>query len=171
MIRKIIIVLVLFFIGIVVINAQQLSNVLLTQTGKAIYKISINNIYIMVSDAGKLTEIKTDNYGTIVYDTDKRVERIGDTKIGFNYKGLVNMIGNTSILYDYSGRVDQVGTLSLKYNYNNLLSFIGNQQIIYNANKIIDQIGTFKIYYNYNAQVQRIDDSKGLIVLQLNYVQ
>jgi hypothetical protein len=150
-------------------SAQQLVNVYLNQKGKASYRVAIDNIYVVISDSGKLTEIKTDAYGTIVYNSDKRVNQIGNIRIGFNYQGFVNLIGNTQIRYDYNGRTDRLGNLELRYNYNGLLVTIGGQQIVYNTDNSIDQIGLHRITYNYNKQVQKIDDSKGLIVLQLNY--
>lgn len=150
-------------------QAQQLSNIYLTQKGKAAYRIALNNIYIVLSENGKLTEIKTDAYGTIIYNINKRVDQIGDMKIGFNYQGFVNNIGTTPIIYDYNGRIDRIGNLELKYNYNNLLVSIGGQAIIYNADNTIDRFDRFKIIYNYEKQVQQIDNSNGLIILQLNY--
>jgi hypothetical protein len=150
-------------------KSQQLSNVFVSQEGKASYRFSINNIYLVVSEKGKLLEIKTDANGTIVYSVSKRVEQIGDVKIGFNYQGFVNSIGSASVLYDFSGRVDRIGNIPLKYNYNGFISELGNQKVMYSADNRIDQFDQFRITYNYNKLVQRIDDSKGLIVLQLNY--
>jgi len=161
----------LAFMQLMVANAygQQLSNIYLTQKGKAAYRIAINNIYVVLSENGKLTEIKTDAYGTIIYNINKRVDQIGDVKIGFNYQGFVNNIGATPIIYDYNGRIDMIGNLELKYNYNGLLVSIGGQSIIYNLDNTIDRFDRFKINYNYEKQVQQIDNSNGLIILQLNY--
>jgi hypothetical protein len=167
--KKMVFILLLTLWGIDSLNAQQLSNVYITQNGKAAYRIGLNNIYVMLTDGGKITDIKTDTYGTILYNTNKRVEQIGDVKIGFSYQGLVNMIGNTSVLYDYTGRVDRIGNLTFRYNYNGIMAAVGNQTINYNPNNTIDQFDKFKITYNYTGQVQKIDDSKGLILLQLNY--
>ena len=150
-------------------NAQLLSNVYINQKGRASYNISIGNIYVVISEKGKITEIKTDANGTIIYSLNKRVEQIGEVRIGFNYQGLVNMIGNASVVYDYSGRVDRIGNLTFRYNYNELLSAVGNQSVVYNPDNTIDQFDKYRILYNYDKQVQKIDDSKGLIVLQLNY--
>lgn len=152
-------------------NAQHLSNIYLSQNGKASYRIVLNNIYIVLSENGKLTEIKTDTYGTIIYNFNKRVDQIGDMKIGFNYRGFVNMIGSTPIMYDYNGRIERIGNLTFKYNYNNLLASIGEQVIIYNTDYSIDRFDKYKITYNYEKQVKQIDNSNGIIILQLNYDQ
>lgn len=152
-----------------VAKAQQLTNVFVSQDGKASYRFAINNIYLVITEKGKLLEIKTDANGTIVYSVSKRVEQIGDVRIGFNYQGFVNTIGTASVLYDFSGRVDRIGNIAFRYNYNGLLSDLGGQKVMYNADNRIDQFDQYKITYNYNKLVQRIDDSKGLIVLQLNY--
>ncbi len=149
--------------------AQQLSNVFITQEGKAEYRISINNIYVVLSEKGFLSEVKTSANGTIVYSANNKVEQIGDVKIGYNYQGFVNLIGTAPILYDFSGRVDRIGTIGFRYNYKDLIAEIGNQKVQYSADNRIDQFDSFKIYYNYNKMVQRIDDSRGLILLQLNY--
>ena len=151
--------------------AQQLSNVFITQEGKTAYRISINNIYVVLSEKGFLSEVKTTANGTIVYNTANKVEQIGEVKIGYNYQGFVNLIGVASVLYDFSGRVDRIGSIGFRYNYNGLIAELGNQKVMYNADNRIDQFDTFKIYYNYNKMVQRIDDSKGLILLQLNYAK
>lgn len=167
-------ILILFFgfsFTAVVLNAQQLTNVFINQNGKAAYRFAMNGVYLLLNDMGKITEIKTDAFGTIVYDTNKRVEQIGDMKIGFNYQNQVNSIGNYSLQYDHAGRVDQVGNIVFKYNYNGMLVNISNYLIMYNPNGSVDKFGDYKIYYNYNAQVQRIDDSKGLLLLQLNYTK
>lgn len=148
--------------------AQQLSNVFLTQEGKAEYRISLNNIFVVLSEKGFLSEVKTSANGTIVYNVNNRVDQIGDVKIGYNYKGFVNQIGTAPILYDFSGRVDRIGTIGFRYNYKNLIAEIGNQKVQYSADNRIDQFDSFKIYYNYNKMVQRIDDSRGLILVQLN---
>jgi len=151
------------------LKAQQLSNVYLNQNGRASYRISLNNIYIVISESGKLKEIKTDAQGTIVYSTSKRVEQIGNTRIGFNYQGWVNTIGPVSVQYDYSGRVDRVGNLAIRYNYNGIVQSIGTQNIVYNADNSMDMFDRYKITYNYNKQVQQVDNSNGLILLELNY--
>ncbi len=155
----------------VVLKAQQLTNVFIHQNGKAAYRFAMNGVYILVNDMGKITEIKTDAFGNIIYDTNKRVEQIGDVKIGFNYQNQVNTIGSISLQYDHAGRVDFIGSVFFKYNYTGTLVSIGNYQIRYNPNGSVDQFGDYKIYYNYNAQVQRIDESKGLLLLQLNYAK
>ena len=149
--------------------AQQLSNVFITQDGKAAYRISLNSIYVVLSEKGFLSEVKTSANGTIVYNIANKVEQIGDVKIGYNYQGFVNLIGTAPILYDFSGRVDRIGTVGVRYNYNGLIAEIGNQKVLYSADNRIDQFDSFKIYYNYNKMVQRIDESRGLILLQLNY--
>jgi hypothetical protein len=150
-------------------KSQQLTNVFVNQDGRASYRFAINNIYLEITDKGKLLEIKTDANGTIVYSISKRVEQIGDVRIGFNYQGLVKTIGTASVLYDFSGRVDRIGNIAFRYNYNGYLSDLGGQKVMYNSDNRIDQFDQFKITYNYNKLVQRIDDRKGLIVLQLNY--
>ncbi len=149
--------------------AQQLTNVFVNQDGRASYRFAINNIYLVITEKGKLLEIKTDANGTIVYSVSKRVEQIGDVKIGFNYQGFVNTIGTASVLYDFSGRVDRIGNIAFRYNYNGYLSELGSQKVMYNSINQIDQFDQYKITYNYYKLVQRIDESKGLIVLQLNY--
>ena len=157
----------LFFVQAV--KAQQLQNVFITQEGKAAYRISLNTIYVVLTEKGLLSEIKTSTNGTIIYNTVNKVEQIGDVKIGYNYKGFVNLIGTASILYDFSDRVDRIGTIGFRYNYNGLIAEIGNQKVQYNADNRIDQFDSYKIYYSYNKMVQRIDESRGLILLQLNY--
>ncbi|MFY9465519.1 MAG: hypothetical protein WAP48_10530 [Sediminibacterium sp.] len=150
-------------------HAQQLSNIYLTEKGKASYLISVNTLAVVISDSGKLSEIRTAASGTIIYNTTLQVEQIGDVKIGVNYQGQINRIGNTPILYDFGGRVDRIGNLGFRYNYNNLLVSVGDQGIRYNPDHTIDQFDQYRIVYNYNKQVQKIDDSKGLIILQLNF--
>ncbi len=149
--------------------AQQLSNVLITQEGKAAYQISVNNIYVVLTEKGFLSDIKTSANGTIVYNANNKVDQIGDVKIGYNYQGFVNLIGAASILYDFSGRVDRIGGIGFRYNYNGLIAELGNQKILYNFDNRIDQFDSFRIYYNYNKLVQKIDESKGLILIQLNH--
>ncbi len=167
-IKKTIVFLMLLFLGQIT-KAQQLQNVFITQEGKAAYRISLNNIYVVLSEKGFLSEVKTSANGTIVYNTGNKVEQIGDVKIGYNYQGFVNLIGTAPVLYDFSGRVDRIGTIGFRYNYNDLIAEIGNQKVQYSADNRIDQFDSFKIYYNYNKMVQRIDESRGLILLQLNY--
>lgn len=166
---KIIFLLLAFLVIAGVLNAQQLTNVFINQNGKSAYRFAMNGVYLILNDIGKLTEIKTDAFGAIIYDNNKRVEQIGDMKIGFNYQNQVNNIGNYAILYDYSGRVDRIGNIIFKYNYKGMLVSVADNAILYNPNGSVDQFGDYKIHYNYNAQVQRIDESKGLILLQLNY--
>jgi len=167
-IKRIIFLLMLIFL-VQNAMAQQLQNIFITQEGKAAYRISLNTIYVVLSEKGFLTEVKTTANGTIIYNTANKVEQIGDVKIGYNYQGFVNLIGTAPIMYDFSGRVDRIGTIGFRYNYNDLIAEIGNQKVQYNADGRIDQFDTFKIYYNYNKMVQRIDESRGLILLQLNY--
>ncbi|HJV19414.1 MAG TPA: hypothetical protein VJ552_05995 [Sediminibacterium sp.] len=150
-------------------NAQQLTNVYLTQQGKAAYLISVPPLLVVLSDSGKISEIKTAASGTIVYNTVQQIEQIGEVKIGFNYQGQINRIGNSTLLYDFNGRVDRIGDLNFRYNYQQLLVSVGDQGIRYNPDQTIDQFGRYRIMYNYNKQVQKIDDSNGLIILQLKY--
>ncbi|MDD2793912.1 MAG: hypothetical protein PHD73_12085 [Sediminibacterium sp.] len=150
-------------------NAQQLSGVYLTENGKASYQITVERLLVVLTDSGKLSEIRTTASGTLVYNVSRQIEQIGDVKIGLNYQGKVNRIGNTAILYDFNGRVDRIGELNFRYNYNNMLASVGNQAIRYNPDQTIDQFDRYRIIYNYNKQVQKIDDSGGLIILQYIY--
>lgn len=153
------------------LSAQELANVFLTQTGKPSFRINVEGISVFLSEKGKIVEIRTDSYGTVVYNTDKRVEQVGSVKIQFNYKNWVSQIGQSSVLYDYEGRVDRIGNLSIGYHHNGMVGKFGNQALQYNANKSLDRFDAFQVVYNYQGQVQKIDASNGLIVLQLNYQQ
>jgi|GEM_PF-1795963 len=166
--KRIIVFLMLLFLVQTTI-AQQLQNVFISQDGKAAYRISLNTIYVVLTEKGIISEVKTSANGTIVYNTANKVEQIGEVRIGYNYQGFVNLIGDASVLYDYTGRVDRIGTIGFRYNYNGLIAEIGNQKIQYNSDNRIDQFDSYKIYYSYNKMVQRIDESMGLILLQLNY--
>jgi hypothetical protein len=149
-------------------HSQQLMNVLLTSSGKATYKIGAGKSIILLTDQGKIITIDADASGEISYNKNLQPQQVGELGFVFNYEGWLSQIGNTSIMYDYTGRVDKVGDLMLRYNYNQQLSTIGSYTISYNSNKTIDQIGPYKIYYNYSGNVFRIDQSKGLVLLQLN---
>lgn len=149
-------------------RAQQLVNVLLTTNGKATYKIGVGKSIIFINDQGKIQTIDVDAAGEIGYNKNLQPQQVGDMGFVFNYEGWLSQIGNTFIMYDYTGRVDRVGDLVLRYNYNQQLSTIGSYTVAYNSNKTIDQVGQYKVYYNYSGNVFRIDQSKGLILLQLN---
>lgn len=147
-------------------KAQQLSGVNLTENGRASYLITVEQVQLLLSDSGKLAEIRTASSGNVVYNIARQIEQIGDVKIGLNYQGKINRIGSTAILYDFNGRIDRIGELSFRYNYNNMVAAVGNQAIRYNPDQTIDQFDRYRIVYNYNKQVQKIDDSGGLITLQ-----
>ncbi|OYZ02962.1 MAG: hypothetical protein B7Y37_00520 [Sphingobacteriia bacterium 28-36-52] len=150
-------------------HSQQLVNVLLTTNGKATYKIAAGKSVILLSDQGKIQTIDADASGEIVFNKNLFPQQIGELGLGFNYEGWLSKIGDVTIMYDYTGRVDRVGNLVFRYNYNQQIGSIGGYTITYNSNKTIDQIGQYKIYYNYSGNVFRIDQSKGLILLQLNF--
>lgn len=152
----------------VVGSSQQLVNVLLTTNGKATYRIVAGKSTILLTEQGKIQTIDVDAAGEIAYNKNLQPQQVGDLGIVFNYEGWLSQIGNTYLMYDYTGRVDRVGDLVLRYNYNQQISTIGGYTIAYNSNKTIDQIGQYKIYYNYSGNVFRVDQSKGLILLQLN---
>lgn len=151
--------------------AQELGNIYLTQVGKPSFRINVEGISVVLTEKGKIAEIRTDSYGSVLYNTDKRVEQIGSVKIQFNYKNWVSQIGQSSVLYDYEGRVDRIGNLSITYHYNGMVGKMGDRDLQYNANKTLDRFGAYAIVYNYQGQVQRIDESGGLIILQINYQQ
>lgn len=147
-------------------NAQQLTGVYVTENGRASYLITVEQVQLLLSDAGKLAEIRTAASGNIVYNIARQIEQIGSVRIGMNYQGKINRIGSAAIMYDFNGRIDRIGELSFRYNFNNMLAAVGNQSIRYNLDLTIDQFDRYRIVYNYNKQVQKIDDSGGLITLQ-----
>lgn len=147
-------------------KAQQLSGVYLTENGRASYLISVDQVQLLLNDSGKLAEIRTAASGNIVYNVARQIEQVGNVKIGLNYQGKINRVGSAAIVYDFNGRIDRIGELSFRYNYNNLLAAVGNQSIRYNPDQTVDQFDRYRIVYNYNKQVQKIDDSGGLIILQ-----
>ncbi len=150
-------------------QSQQLMNVLLTTDGKATYKIAAGKSVILLNDLGKIQTIDADAAGEIVFNKNLLPQQVGEMGINFNYEGWLSKIGDVSIMYDYTGRIDRVGDLVFRYNYNQQIASIGGYTINYNSNKTIDQIGQYKIYYNYSGKVFRIDQSKGLILLQINF--
>lgn len=151
------------------VRSQQLMNVLLATNGKATYKVAAGKSVIELNDQGKIQTIDVDASGEIIFNKNILPQQIGEMGLGFNYEGWLNKIGDVLIMYDYTGRIDRVGNLVFRYNYNQQIASIGSYTINYNSNKTIDQIGQYKIYYNYSGNVFRIDQSKGLILLQLNF--
>jgi len=149
--------------------SQQLMHVLLSTNGKATYKIAAGKSVILLNDQGKIQTIDADASGEIVFNKNLLPQQIGEMGLDFNYEGWLSKIGDVTIMYDYTGRIDRVGNLVFRYNYNQQIASIGGYTITYNSNKTIDQIGQYKIYYNYSGNVFRIDQSKGLILLQLNF--
>jgi len=151
------------------LSAQQLSNILMNVSGKAQYKVSSGNTLIYLDDQGKIISVETDASGEVLYNKNFQPQQAGSLGIQFNYEGWLSQIGNLVIQYDHTGRIDKIGDLVFRYNYQNFISSVGNISILYNANKTIDQIGVYKIYYNYGGKISRMDPSKGLIALQLNF--
>jgi len=151
------------------VQSQQLINVLLSTDGKATYKVAAGKSVIILNDQGKIQTIDADASGEISFNKDLLPQQIGEMGISFNYEGWLSKIGDVTIMYDYTGRIDRIGNLVFRYNYNQQIASIGSYTITYNSNKTIDQIGQYKIYYNYSGKVFRIDQSKGLILLQLNF--
>lgn len=151
------------------LSAQQLNNILISVSGKAQYKVNAGNTLIYLDDQGKILTVETDASGEVVYNKNFQPQQAGNLGIQFNYEGWLSQIGNLVIQYDHTGRIDKIGELVFRYNYQHLISSVGNISILYNANKTIDQIGVYKIYYNYSGKISRIDPSKGLIALQLNF--
>ncbi|MFN3301016.1 MAG: hypothetical protein ACK41Z_12570 [Sediminibacterium sp.] len=149
--------------------SQQLINVLLSTNGKATYKIGAGKSTILINDQGKIQTIDADASGEIVFSKNLQPQQIGEMGLAFNYEGWLSKIGDVTLMYDYTGRIDRVGNLVFRYNYNQQIASIGGYTITYNSNKTIDQIGQYKIYYNYSGYVFRLDQSKGLILLQLNF--
>lgn len=158
---------------VVTMNAysQQLMNMLLSTNGKATYKIVAGKSVILLNDQGKIQTIDADASGEMVFNKNLLPQQIGEMGLAFNYEGWLSKIGDVTIMYDYTGRIDRVGNLVFRYNYNQQIASIGSYTITYNSNKTIDQIGQYKIYYNYSGNVFRIDQSKGLILLQLNFTK
>jgi len=151
------------------LSAQQLSNILMNVNGKAQYKVSAGKTLIYLDDQGKILSVETDASGEVIYNKNFQPQQVGNLGIQFNYEGWLSQVGNLDIQYDHTGRIDKIGELVFRYNYQNLISSVGNISINYNANKTIDQIGVYKIYYNYSGKISRMDSSKGLIALQLNF--
>ncbi|MBA4258168.1 MAG: hypothetical protein C0446_03325 [Chitinophaga sp.] len=151
--------------------SQQLKHVLLSTNGKARYEVSAGNPLLIINDSGKIQSIVMEPMGEIKYDENTFPHKLGEQNLEFNYDGRLVKIGNTIIQYDLNGRVDKIGDLVLSYNYQQQIASIGGYNIRYNTNKTVDQIGVFKVQYNYNGQVLMVEQSKGLILLQLNFAK
>jgi hypothetical protein len=151
--------------------SQQLRHVLLSTNGKARYEISAGNPLLIINDSGKIQSIEMEPLGDIMYDKNTFPHQFGEQNLEFNYDGRLIKIGSTIIQYDLNGRLDRIGDMVLSYNYQQQIATIGGYANTYNTNKTVDQIGVFKVKYNYNGQVLMLEQSKGLILVQLNFAK
>ena len=138
------------------------------QTSNAVrpdYKINLTN-------DGKYTLTFSNNGGSVVLTAFGRIANVispiggNNSSSQYNYRGLLDKVGNLPLQYTYEGRVQSVGSTQLDYNYNGNIQTIGNTSLYYNYNGTIDKIGNTKVYYDANGNVSGTSDANPIIAMK-----
>lgn len=84
----------------------------------------------------------------------------------YNYKGLLESVGNLKIQYTYEGRVAAVGATQIGYNYDGVIESVGNTPIYVNSNGTVDKIGDSKVAYDDKGNITNLDKNAMILVKQ-----
>jgi|GEM_PF-2073192 len=121
---------------------------------------------------GKYTLTFFNNGGTVTVTEFGRILSVTSPTSGqsaspqYDYRGLLESVGNLPLQYTYEGRLLSVGNTTLGYNYNGNIQSIGNTSLYYNSNGTLDKVGNTKVQYDANGNVSSNCSSNPLIALK-----
>ena len=143
------------------INSNQAQQV---SASNADYKLN-------VTPDGKYTLTFFNNGGTVTVTEFGRILSVtsptsGGTTPQYDYRGLLESVGNLPLQYTYEGRLLSVGSTVLGYNYNGNIQSIGNTSLYYNSNGTLDKVGNTKVQYDANGSVSSTSDANPIIALK-----
>lgn len=147
-------------------TAQEKFLAYLSQDGSLTYRITANDFYFQISQSGNITEFGTLTSGSISYNVNGRVDKIGTTSISYNVYNKVDKIGSTNISYNVTGGVARIGSTNISYNVTDRINRFGGVNISFNVYDKVERIGASTISYNVYSKVERINDSEGIIIFR-----
>ncbi len=134
-------------------------------SGNADYKLNL-------TPDGKYTLTFFNNGGTVTVTEFGRILSVTSPTSGqsaspqYDYRGLLESVGNLPLQYTYEGRLLSVGSTTLGYNYNGNIQSIGNNSLYYNSNGTLDKVGNTKVQYDANGNVSSTSDANPVIALK-----
>jgi hypothetical protein len=149
-----------------VASAQDRLVAMLSQDGNLSFRLTLSDFYIHVSQTGKITEFGALASGSISYDVNGRIDKIGSTNISYDVYDRIDRIGSTNISYNVYERVDRIGSTNISYSVKDKIDRIGSKSVSYNVYDKVDRIGSSSISYNVYNKVDRINDSEGFIIFR-----
>ncbi len=145
-------------------NAQTNFRAVLSKDGAVSFQLTESEFYIYVSSKGAITSFGALCNGSISYDFNGRVNKVGNVSVSYDYAGRIDKIGSTNISYNYSGQVNKIGATGIGYNFYGFTDKVGDRNIGYNYTGKADKIGKAVIGYNYNGNIDKITDDEGIII-------
>ncbi len=127
---------------------------------------------IEITTDGKFTVTFYNNGSNIVVTSFGRIAGVSSPASGtsiaqqYDYRGLLQSVGGSSLQYTYEGRLQSVGSTNLSYNYNGNIQSIGNTPIYYNYNGTVDKIGNTKVVYDTNGSVSGTNGANPMITIK-----
>ena len=121
---------------------------------------------------GKYTLTFFNNGGTVTITEFGRILSVTSPTSGqstspqYDYRGLLESVGNLPLQYTYEGRLLSVGSTTLGYNYNGNIQSIGNTSLYYNSNGTLDKVGNTKVQYDANSNVSGTSENNPVIALK-----
>ncbi len=143
-------------------NITQQTGVQQANTGYKFYLNTSGKYNISFEDHDNT--ILVSSFGRIVSFTQSPTAN--SIKPTYNYKGLLETVGDVKIQYTYEGRVAAVGTTQIAYNYDGAIEKVGNTPIYYNYNGTVDKIGNSKVAYNEKSNIISLDKNDMILVKQ-----
>ena len=124
-------------------------------TDKGSFSINFSNVQfaLSVSQTGQVYDFSIRKNGNA-----------NNSKVTYNYLGMVESVGNTQVSYNYDHTVHKIGDVVINYDYEKWVNRIGEMKISYNSNGSVNKIAGYKVTYDYRNLVMNIDESNGLIL-------
>lgn len=152
------------FVFTTICYAQEQIAAIVTQDGKLSFRVTESNVYVEISQSGKLIQFGTLAKGNVSYNAQDRINQIGTSTIVYDIHNRVERIGIITISYNLQEQVSKVGTTSISYLWDKI-NKIGNKSVSYNIDNKVDRIGTSTIYYNFSGKIDRITNSENIILI------
>jgi hypothetical protein len=127
---------------------------------------------LIITPDGKYTLVFYNNGGSVTVTEFGRILSVTTPTSGqlaspqYDYRGLLESVGNLPLQYNYEGRLLSVGSTVLGYNYNGNIQSIGNTALYYNSSGTIDKVGNTKVQYDANGNVIGIGGTNPIIVMK-----
>ncbi|WP_207533260.1 hypothetical protein [Desertivirga arenae] len=138
------------------------------QKNELSFKVEKTSFFVCLSKGGEITGYSILANGTISYDLQGRIDKVGNVVVSYDLHGRIDKIDNERISYDIQDRLSEIGDTKISYDIHGRVESVGEQKVSYDIRGRVEKISLAKVSYNYLGKIDKIDRNEQSMYLNLN---